>query len=150
MEVILRESMSNLGEQGQIVRVRPGYARNYLIPQGLAYAAATKDAKRLAHQKRILADVRKREIKTDQDLAARLSALEVRIAVKVGEEDRMFGSVTSSHIAEKIAEQGIDIDRRKIVLDESIHALGIYTVPVRFSAEVQGEVRVRVVKEDEK
>lgn len=149
MEVILRETMPNLGEQGEVIKVKPGYARNYLIPKGFAFATSTGDAKRLAHQKRILGDIRKRQVKTERDVAARVSALSVRIAVKVGEEDRMFGSVTSAEIAEKAAEQGIEIDRRKIVMDDPIRALGIYTVPVRYSADVTAEIRVRVVKEDE-
>ena len=149
MEVILRETMPNIGEQGEVVKVKPGYARNYLIPKGFAFATSTADAKKLTHQKRILGDVRKRRIKTEQDLAARVGSLSIRVPVKVGEEDRMFGSVTSAEIAQRVAEKGIEIDRRKIVMDEPIRALGIYTVPVRFSADVSAEIRVRVVKEDE-
>ncbi len=150
MEVILRESMPDLGEQGEVVKVKAGYARNYLIPQGFAFATSTSDAKRLAHQKRVLGDLRKRQIKTEEDLAARLSTVEIRVSVKVGEEDRMFGSVTNSEIATLLEAQGIKIDRRKITLEEPIRALGIYTVPVRLSADVTGELSVRVVKEDDK
>ena len=80
MEVILRETMPNLGEQGEVIKVKPGYARNYLIPKGFAFATSTGDAKRLAHQKRILGDIRKRQVKTERDVAARVSALSVRIA----------------------------------------------------------------------
>ncbi len=149
MDVILRESMHNLGEQGDVVRVKPGYARNYLIPKGFAFPASSAYAKRLEHQKRILGDLRKRAIKTEEDVAVRVSAIEVRIEAKVGEEDRMFGSVTSAEIATRLAEQGVEVDRRKIVMDEPIRALGIYTVPIRFSADVTTELRIRVVKEEE-
>lgn len=149
MDIILRESMHNLGEQGDVVRVKPGYARNYLIPKGFAFPASSAYAKRLEHQKRILGDLRKRAIKTEEDVSARVSAIEVRIEAKVGEEDRMFGSVTSAEIATKLAEQGVEVDRRKVVMDEPIRALGVYTVPIRFSADVTAELRIRVVKEEE-
>ncbi|RJP18212.1 MAG: 50S ribosomal protein L9 [Candidatus Omnitrophota bacterium] len=148
MDIILRESVANLGEAGDLVDVKGGYARNYLIPQGLAYSAASANAAQINHKKRLLEDQRKRRIKTEQDLAKRLSEISINIPVRVGEEDRVFGSVTSQNIADSLAKKGYDVDRRKIVLDEPIRALGVYTVPVRFSGDISGNVKVWVVKEE--
>ncbi len=148
MQVILAESISTLGEQGQIVNVKGGYARNYLIPQGLAFSASSANASQIAHKQKQLQDLRKRKIKNDQDFAKSLSDVSVRISVKVGEEDRLFGSVTNQHIADALNAKGYKVDRRKIVLQEPIRALGVYSVPVRLSAEVEGLVKVWVVKEE--
>ncbi len=148
MDVILRESMPNLGEAGDLVNVKGGYARNYLIPQGLAYSAASGNAAQIAHKKKLLEDQRKRRIKTEQELAKQISEVSISIPVKVGEEDRVFGSVTSQNIAEALSKKGYDVDRRKIILDEPIRALGVYTVPVRFSGDISGNVKVWVVKEE--
>lgn len=148
MQVILAESIPNLGEQGQVVNVKGGYGRNFLIPQGLAHAASSSNAAQIAHKQKQLQDLRKRKIKNDEDLAARISEISVHIPVKVGEEDRVFGSVTSQHIADAIAKKGHKIDRRKIILNEPIRALGVYTVPVRLTGEIEGHVKVWVVKED--
>jgi large subunit ribosomal protein L9 len=148
VQVILAESIPNLGDQGQVVNVKGGFARNFLIPQGLAFAASSSNASQIAHKQKQLLDLRKRKVKNDQDFAARLSEVSVRIAVKVGEEDRLFGSVTSQHIADAVTKKGFKIDRRKIVLAEPIRALGVYTVPVRLAAEIEGNVKVWVVKEE--
>lgn len=148
MQVILAESIPNLGEQGQIINVKGGFARNYLIPQGLAYTASSANAAQIAHKQKQLQDLNKRKIKSDQEFAARLSEISVHIKVKVGEEDRVFGSVTSQNIADALASKGYKVDRRKIVLSEPIRALGVYTVPVRLSADIEGQVKVWVVKED--
>ncbi len=147
MEVILRETVQGLGKEGEIVRVRPGYARNYLLPKGLAALTSGADAKKVEHQRRMLADKHKRELRTLTDLATRISQTEVRIPVRTGEEDRVFGSVTNSDIAEALAVQGIEVDRRKIVVEDPIRALGVYTVAVRLSREVTAELKVWVVKE---
>ncbi len=148
MEVILRESVPNLGEPGDLVNVKGGYARNYLIPQGMAYSASSSNAAQISHKKRLLEDQQKRQIKTEEEMAKRLSEISVSIPVKVGEEDRIFGSVTSQHIADALSKKGYNIDRRKINLDEPIRALGVYTVPVRFSGNITGNVKVWVVKEE--
>lgn len=147
MEIILAESIANLGAEGDIVKVKGGYARNFLIPQGLAFAATSANAAALEHTKRMMQDKRKRQLKTEQDFANRISSTMVKIHVKAGEEDRLFGSVTAQNIADALAEKGIPVDRRKIQLDEPIKALGVYTVPVRFSSETSGELKVLVEKE---
>lgn len=147
MEVILAESIANLGVEGDVVKVKGGYARNYLIPQGLAFAATSANAAALEHTKKMLMDKRKRLLKTEQDIANRLSSTMVTIPMKAGEEDRLFGSVTAQNISDALAEKGIPVDRRKIQLDEPIKALGVYTVPVRFSSETSGELKVLVEKE---
>ena len=149
MEVILREPVNGLGEEGEIVKVKPGYARNYLIPGGMASLTSSKDAHKVDHQRRVLADKRKRQMKTLTDLAEKISSMEIRIPVRTGEEDRVFGSVTNADIANALAKEGIDVDRRKINIDESIRALGVYTVPVRLSGDVTAELKVWVTKQDE-
>ena len=146
MQVILAETIPNLGEQGQIVKVKPGYARNYLIPKGFAHAVHSADAANISHKQRMVMDQQRRRIKTEQDMAHHLNTTSVQIPVRVGEEDRIFGTVTSQHICEALAAKGFNVDRRKIVLDEPIRALGVYTVPVRFSGDTKTDLKVWVVK----
>ncbi len=148
MDVILTESIPNLGEQGDIVKVRGGYARNFLIPRGMAYPTSSANAAKVTHQKRILMDQRNRKIKTEQDMARRLSEISVNVPVKAGEEDRIHGTVTNQHIADALKQKGIDIDRRKINLEEQIKALGVYTVPVKFSGDTVAQLKVWVVKDE--
>lgn len=148
MQVILAESIPNLGNEGEIINVKGGYARNYLIPHGLAFAASSVNAAQLAHKQKQLQDLRKRKIKNDEDFAKRLSDISIHIPVKVGEEDRIFGSVTTQNIADELAKKGYNVDRRKIFLHEPIRALGVYTVPVRLSGEIEGHLKVWVVKEE--
>jgi large subunit ribosomal protein L9 len=148
MEVILAESMHKLGDEGDIVKVKAGYARNYLIPQGLAFPVKTTNANEVAHKRKLVLDQQRKKVKTQQDLARHISKTEVSIAVKVGDEDKLFGSVTSQHIQEELKRKGFDVDRRKIMLDEPIKALGVYTVQVRFTADIQADVKVWVVKEN--
>lgn len=149
MQVILAESIPNLGDEGDVVNVKGGYARNYLIPKGFAFAATSANAALIAHKKKQLQDQRRRKIKTEQDLARRLSEIRINIPVKVGEEDRIFGSVTSRDIANALSEKGYEVDRRKIILKEPIKALGVYTVPVHFSESTEAQLKVWVVKENE-
>lgn len=148
MQVILTDEVPNLGSEGDTVKVKSGYARNYLIPNGLAFFSTSASAAQINHKMRQIQDLRKSRIKTEQDLANRLSQIEVRIPVRVGEEDRVFGSVTSRDITEGLAKKGFELDRRKIHLEEPIRALGIYTVPVRLSADISSHIRVWVVKEE--
>lgn len=148
MEVILAESMHKLGDEGDVVKVKPGYARNYLIPQGLAFPVKTTNANEVAHKRKLVLDQQRKRMKTQQDMARHLSKAEISVAVKVGEEDKLFGSVTSQHIQEGLKQKGFDVDRRKVILDEPIKALGVYTVPVRFTADIQADVKVWVVKEE--
>ncbi len=148
MEVILAESMHKLGEEGDLVKVRPGYARNYLIPQGMAFPVNSTNANEVAHKRKLVMDRQKKRMKTQQDMARHLSKAEVKIAVKVGEEDKLYGSVTSQHIQEELKKQGFDVDRRKIILEDTIKALGMYTITVRFTAEIQADIKVWVIKEE--
>lgn len=149
MEVILREDVEKLGSRGQLVKVTPGYARNFLLPKRLA-VAATESNKKIVEQER-QAHVRK-ESKLAAD-ATELGKLIANVSVtfkqKAGENDQLFGSVTSKDIAEALEKQGYSIERRKIVLDEPIKTLGEFKVPLRLHKEVQAEITVHVVKEAE-
>ena len=145
MQVILKEDVSNLGKSGELVNVRPGYGRNYLIPQGLAVVATEKNVARLEHEKRQIAARNARLLKDAQAVASRLGAIEVTIARQAGEEEKLFGSVSARDIEEAIAEKGLPIDRKKIVLAEPIKALGKYVLDVKLAKDVTGKITVWVV-----
>ena len=148
MEVILRQSVRDVGKAGEIVTVKNGYGRNYLIPRGLAYLA-TKENKR-----RVDAEAVKRAQQAESDradaeiLAEKLGALSVEFTVKAGEGDKMFGSIGSADIADQLAERGYQIDKRTVLLEEPIKMIGIYKVPIRIHHDVNAEVRVWVIKEE--
>jgi len=147
MEVILREDIVNLGTRGQVVKVAPGYARNFLIPKKLA-VTATGSNKKIVEQER-QAHLRK-EAKLQgeaQDLAKLVNGVSVTIKQKSGENDQLFGSVTSKDVADALAAKGFTIDRRKIQLDEPIKSLGEFKVPVKLHKDVTAEVTVVVAKE---
>jgi large subunit ribosomal protein L9 len=147
MEILLRQDYESLGEAGKVVKVKPGYARNYLIPKGIAYIATEANQKRYDAE-RIQKNWRlEKDKKNAEETAKKLEGISCTIAVQVGEEDKMFGSVTSQNIAERLAEQGFEVDKRKIVLDDPIKALGIYSVPIKLHSEVEPVVKVWVVKE---
>ena len=146
MEVILLEHVQGIGARGDRIKVAPGYARNFLIPNKLAISAAGAGAKVFAEVQRQLEGRERKEKGVAETLAKSLSGVQVKIDVEVGEEGKLFGSVTSADIAEKLAEQGHTIDKRKIVLEEPIRQLGIYNVPVRLMSDVEGEVKVWVEK----
>jgi len=147
MEVILREDVQSLGKAGALVRVKPGYARNFLLPRGLAYEATEGNKKRIAAETRAR-DTRAAEERTKaQGAADRLAAVAVTVAAKAGEGDRLFGSVTAQDIADALERAGHPIDKRKIELAHPIKQLGEHTVPVRLHSEVQAAVRVTVVPE---
>ncbi len=147
MEIILRQDYEGLGAAGEIVTVKDGFGRNYLIPKGVAYIATEANKKRheadLKQQSMRLA----RDKKAAEELAEKLKNVSCTITVQVGEEDKLFGSVTSLNIAESLLAQGFEIDKRKILLEEPIKSLGIYSVPVKLHSEVEGTVKVWVVKE---
>jgi large subunit ribosomal protein L9 len=148
MEVILREHVENLGRRGDVVKVAPGYARNYLLPRNLALAV-TEGNKKIIARERKLADAREAEEKqTAEALASRLAAAEVVIERRVGETEALYGSVTSADIAEALAAKGLEIEKRKIHLDEPIKAIGDFTVPVKLHRDVTAQVAVHVVKQD--
>jgi len=149
MELILREDVEKLGTRGQLVKVASGYARNFLLPKRLA-VAATDANKKIVEQER-QAHLRKEAklVSDASDLAKMMADVSVTIAQKAGENDQLFGSVTSKDIAEALEQQGYSIDRRKIALDEPIRTLGEYKVTVRLHREVPAEITVRVVREEE-
>jgi large subunit ribosomal protein L9 len=147
MQIILRKDVEKLGKIGQVVEVKPGFARNFLIPRGLAYAATKSNLSRLAEEERVLRQRGLKERRVAGDLAAKLDGIRLTAVALVGEEDRMFGSITSQDIAELLREKGLDVDRRKIHLEEPIRALGEYDVPVKLHADVTAMIRLEVVKE---
>jgi len=147
MEVILKEDIVNLGKMGEVIRVRDGYARNYLLPRGLVVVADKKNLKVFEHQCRVVAEQRGRVLQQVQTLGEKLSAVSLTIPVKAGEEGKLFGAVTSLHIEKALKGKGFDIERRKIHLAEPIKALGDYEVPVRLAADVTATVKVSVVAE---
>lgn len=148
MRVILRENLDNLGKAGEVVSVRPGYGRNYLLPNGLAVPATEKDEARLQHEQRAIAARIAKLAKQLQSEADRLAQVSVSLSRAVGEEDKLYGSVTNRDIAEALAEQGIKIDAKKIVLDEPIKTLGMTEVPVKLGHDVSAKIKVWVVKKE--
>src|SRR5579862_7585496 len=130
MQVILRDDMDNLGKSGDVVNVKPGYARNYLLPRGLALKATAGDVKRVEHEKRVIAARTAKLAKERQAEADTLSQVSVSIARAVGEGDKLYGSVTSRDIAEALATQGVKVDSKKIHLEEPLKALGLTEVQV--------------------
>jgi large subunit ribosomal protein L9 len=146
LQVVLRESLKNLGKSGDLVRVRPGFARNYLVPRALAVYATEGNVARLEHEKRE-ALARAAKLKGEHEaLAKKLEGVTVIIARKVGADDRMYGSVTPKDVAEGLAKLGHEIDRRKIELGEPIKSLGTHSATLRFAAEATSSFKVEVVK----
>jgi len=147
MEVILREHVDNLGRRGDVVKVAAGYARNYLLPRQLALAV-TEGNKRQIERERKNAEARELEEKSQAEaFAKRLTETEISIGRRVGENDTLYGSVTSADIASALTAKGFEIDKRKITLPEALKALGEFTVPVKVHREVTAQVKVKVVKE---
>jgi large subunit ribosomal protein L9 len=146
MKVILREDVKNLGEMGSIVDVKRGFGRNYLIPRNLAVEANPNNIKEFEHQKKIILQKAKKIKQSAEDLAEKLSKLSIVLEAQAGEEDKLFGSVTSKDIAEEIEKQGFEIDKRKILLEEPIKRLGNYEVPVKIHQDVTATVNVEVKK----
>ena len=148
MRVILRENLDNLGKAGEVVTVRAGYGRNFLLPKGLAVPATEKDEARLQHEQRLITLRLAKLAKQLQSEAERLSQVSVSLARAVGEEDKLYGSVTNRDIAEAVAEQGIKLDARKIQLDEPIKTLGMTEVPIKLGHDVTAKIKVWVVKKE--
>jgi large subunit ribosomal protein L9 len=146
MEVILREAVEKLGHPGDVVKVSPGYARNYLLPRGIAYEATPGNLKRIAQEKERLEAAENARRAAAQELAARLEPISLTFSARVGEEGKLFGSVTSSDIAQQLEAQGVKIEKRMIDLHEPIRALGVYKVPVKLHADVKAEIKVWVIK----
>jgi len=147
MEIILRADVQHLGKIGEVVKVKDGYARNYLLPQGLAYPATEANKKKITYEGERLAKQQAAEKTAAETEATRLADVHLTFEVKVGEEEKLYGSVTASDIQRKLEELGIHVDKRKIDLAEPIRELGEYNVGIKIHPEVRPEVRVTVVKE---
>ena len=147
MEVILRQAVDNLGHPGDVVDVSNGYARNYLLPRGVAFLATEGNKKRIAQEKARLESAESERRTSAQALADRLAEVSITFAARVGEEGKLFGSVTAADIAQQLEAQGHHVDRRMIDLHEPIKALGVYRVPLRLHADVRPEIKVWVIKQ---
>lgn len=147
MKVILREDIKGQGVAGEIIDVKPGYARNYLVPQGFAYLATDKNMKVYEHEKVMRAKQRQQLLKEAEKTKVELEKISLTAAVKVGEDDRLFGSVTSQTISDLLKEKGYDINHRKIVLEDAIKELGVFEADVQLETEVTARIKVWVVKE---
>jgi large subunit ribosomal protein L9 len=147
MDVILREDVEKLGQAGDLVTVKDGYARNFLLPRGLAYQATEGNRRRLEAEQRQRGRRAAAAAADARGVAERIEAVSLSFSMKAGEGDKLFGSVTAADIADRLIAEGFAVDKRAVELDEPIKALGAYKVPVRLHAEVKPEVRVWVVKE---
>lgn len=149
MELILKETIETLGEEGDIVKVKPGYGRNYLIPQGKAEAATKSNLAILAKQQAAIAARRAAQRSDAEKLAAKIAGVTVTIAQRTGEDGKLYGSVTSADIVAALAAQGVEVDKKKLVLEEPIKNLGCHTIPYKAGYQVMAEVKVEVVAEQE-
>ncbi len=147
MEVILREDITNLGRMGELVRVKNGYARNYLLPRGLVMVDNKKNLNVLEHQKRVISHQREHVLRSAQTLSEKLAAVTLTMPVKVGEEGRLFGSVTNIDIDKALREKGFDIERRRIEFNEPIKTVGEHEIAIRLTAEVTAHVKLSVISE---
>ncbi len=147
MKAILSKPVPGLGQTGDVVDVSAGYLRNFLKPRGLAVEATKKNLATVERLREQQSRAAARELRDAESIAARLAELPIRVTLKAGENDRLFGSVTAADIAEKLRRAGFDFDKRKIVLDEPIKRLGLYTVHVKIHPEVEAKVNVLVEKE---
>ncbi len=147
MKIILKNDLDMLGKAGDVVDVKRGHARNFLIPKGHAIEATPSNLK-IFQEEHKLQEVRaKRHIKEAAELSEKISKISVTAAVQVGEEDKVFGSVTSQNIADLLKEAGFEIDRRKIILDEPLKALGVYDIPIKLHAEVEAKIKLWIVRQ---
>lgn len=147
MKVILKTQVPKLGKAGELVEVKNGFGRNYLLPRALAVLATAKGVRELAHQKRVIGQQQAKEAAAAAKLAEKIAAARIQIARKVGEQEKLFGSVTAKDIAEALLAAGVSVDRHLVQLEEPIKALGVYDVPVKLHPEVSAQVKVYVVAE---
>lgn len=147
MKIILKKDIEKLGKAGEIIEVKRGYARNYLIPNESAVEATSANMKIYEQERRAIEKKRQQEIEEAQTFADKLNGLSITATVKVGEDDKVFGAVTSQNLADLLTEKGIELDRRKIVLDEPLKALGVFEVPIKLHAQVEAQIKVWVVRE---
>jgi large subunit ribosomal protein L9 len=145
IHVVLTEDLSNVGKSGELVRVRPGFARNYLVPRGLAISATAENVARIEHEKKVV-EARSAKLKSEaEELAGKLKAVKITIERPVGEGDRLYGSVTSRDVEEALAAQGFAVDKRRIVMDP-LKALGTFPVTIRLATSVNATVEVTVAR----
>jgi large subunit ribosomal protein L9 len=144
VRLILREDVVALGDAGDVVDVKPGYARNYLLPQGKAILATAARVNELEHHKRVIAEQLARQLKELKAVKQKLEGQVLEFRAQAGEEGRLFGSITAQQLAEQLAEKGMDVDRRKIVLAEPIKNVGEHTVSIRLQGDLTADVKVRV------
>jgi large subunit ribosomal protein L9 len=147
MKVILRKDIETLGNIGDIVDVKEGYARNFLIPRKIAYTALSGNLRALEDEKKSIARKSEKELNAAENVSTKLEKVSVTIPVQVGEEDKIFGSVTTQMIADALKEKDFDIDKRKIEIEESIKTLGIYNVNVKLHSNINASIKVWVVRE---
>jgi large subunit ribosomal protein L9 len=147
MEIILKQPVDKLGEAGERVTVSNGYARNFLLPRGIAIQATKQNIAMLEHEKNVIAQRERKTLREAEKVAGKLRSLSCVLKRQVGEQDKLFGSVTSIDIAEFLKGRGIEIERKNILLDEPIKELGTFRIPVRFHPEVTAELKVKVQKE---
>ena len=145
MQVILKEDVHNLGKAGELVNVKPGFGRNYLIPQGKAVVATAGNVKEIEHQKKLIAAKTAQLAKDAQAMADRLASIEVQIERQACEEDKLFGSVTSRDIEAALKDKGVTVDHKKIVLAEPIKTIGYHTIDIKLGTGVTGKIKVVVV-----
>ena len=148
VKLILRESVPSLGEAGDLVSVKPGYARNYLIPQGKAIFATESNVRELEHHRRVVAEQVSKELQEFEALRGRIEALSLEVRARAGEEGKLFGSVTALQIGELLGEKGIEVDRRRIDLPEPIKELGEHRVAVKLHREVVAQLKLQVSPEE--
>ena len=146
MDVILLKDVEGLGTAGDIVSVKPGYARNYLAPLGLALRSSKRNLAVAEEKKRVSQARDERANKVNQELATTLQKIEITIEMQVGEEEKLFGSVTTQDIHKALSEKKVEIDRHSILLDEPIKALGVYDIPIKVSDEIQPKIKLYVIK----
>ncbi len=147
MKVILRQNHESLGQVGDVVEVKDGFARNFLIPRKIAYAALNGNIHALEEEKKTIEKKLQQEIRAAEALSTELEKVSVSISVQVGEEDKIFGSVTTQMIADSLKEKGFEIDKRKIEIEEPIKALGIYGISIKLHPSVIAKIKVWVVRE---
>ena len=147
MEIILKQPVDQLGEAGDLVTVSNGYARNFLLPKGFAIQATKQNVAMLEHEKNVIEQQQRKVLREAEKVANKLRSLSCVLKRQVGDQDKLFGSVTSIDIAEFLKERGVEVERKNIQLDEPIKELGTYRIPIRFHPEVTAELKVKVQKE---
>ncbi|MBW2694058.1 MAG: 50S ribosomal protein L9 [Deltaproteobacteria bacterium] len=147
VKVILREAVLGLGEAGDLVGVKVGYARNFLLPQGKALLATDSKVRQLEHHKRVVMEKAARDLKDLKALCDRLESVALEVTARVGEEGKLFGSITTAHIAELLAEKGYPVDRRKITLSEPLREIGDHVVPIRLQSDITANVALKISAE---